>query len=102
MCFLVVATVILYCQQVVLVSVRPLVEQWQCVGMAMAFSIDLAKKRKLKISDQLDYYQLSMHYRTTFVITAYRSCPDTNVQTLADAIKHTLIEVKNSFMTSNL
>ncbi|CAF1051449.1 unnamed protein product [Adineta ricciae] len=39
---------------------------------------------------------------TTFVVTAYRNCPDTNAQILADSIKHTLIEVKNSFMTSNL
>ncbi|CAF1507848.1 unnamed protein product, partial [Adineta steineri] len=32
----------------------------------------------------------------------YRSCPDTNPQSLADLIKLTLIEMKISFMTSNL
>ncbi|CAF3947030.1 unnamed protein product [Rotaria sp. Silwood2] len=38
----------------------------------------------------------------TFVVTAYRNCSDTNVQAMADSIERTLIEIKTSFMKSNL
>ncbi|CAF3609815.1 unnamed protein product [Rotaria sp. Silwood1] len=38
----------------------------------------------------------------TFVVTAYRSCSDTNAQALADSIESTLIDMKTSFMKSNL
>ncbi len=34
--------------------------------------------------------------------SAYRSGPDTNAQALTDLIKRTLIEIKTSFMTSNI
>ncbi|CAF3361857.1 unnamed protein product [Rotaria sp. Silwood2] len=38
----------------------------------------------------------------TFFVSAYRNCSDTNAQALADSIEHTLIQVKTSFMKSNL
>jgi hypothetical protein len=41
-------------------------------------------------------------YRITYVVTAYRSCSETNAQRLSDEIKRTLIEIKSSFMISNL
>ncbi|CAF3517878.1 unnamed protein product, partial [Rotaria sp. Silwood2] len=38
----------------------------------------------------------------TFFVSAYVNCSDTNTQALADSIERTLIEVKTSFMKSNL
>ncbi|CAF4676260.1 unnamed protein product, partial [Rotaria sp. Silwood2] len=38
----------------------------------------------------------------TFFVSAYRNCSDSNAQALADSIERTLIEVKTSFMKSNL
>jgi hypothetical protein len=66
--------------------------------MATEFSIDLLAKRK----EELKKCNLFVYYRITFVVTAYRSCSETNAQALVDSIERTLIEMKTSFMTSNL
>ena len=45
---------------------------------------------------------LIIYSRITFVVTAYRSSSETNAQKLSYEIKRSLIEVKTSFMISNL
>lgn len=71
--------------------------------MVMEFFIDLVVMRKNSINKYNNKYLfIYFDYRITFVVSAYRNCPDTNAKVLADSIERTLIEVKTSFMTSNL
>lgn len=69
--------------------------------MVMEFFIELVMMRKNSIN-KFDNKYLFIHYRITFFVSAYRTCPDTNAKALADSIERTLIEIKTSFMTSNL
>ncbi|CAF1274412.1 unnamed protein product [Adineta steineri] len=68
-----------------------------CTG----FTISVGGTSPMCLNGYGVFYRISTD-ATTFCVTAYRSCPDTKPQALADLIKLTLIEMKTSFVTSNL